>query len=267
MEKVTHAVQYYMRRVETLFNGLVPRQECCICGRRFHHFYPYRNGKVKPSPFLAELDFMTGNIENFSCPYCGSGDRERHLVMFFDKLGLWKKFEGATVLHFAPEAGLKGRIEALCPREYVKADLLSSQPDVSRIDVMEIPFPDHHFDFVLCCHVLEHVPDDQRALRELCRVLKPGGYGVLQTPFSRLLAHTFEDPNINTDPLRWRYYGQEDHVRLFGRDLLDKIKAAGFTLDLKPHSEYFNAEETRRFGVCAKEDLILVSKNAESPPH
>jgi SAM-dependent methyltransferase len=216
---------------------------------------------VKLSPFLRELDFITGDIENFSCPYCGSGDRERHLVLFFDKLGLWQAFEGATVLHFAPEVGLKTRIEAREPREYVKADLFSDQPGIAKIDVMDIPFPDHRFDFILCCHVLEHVPDDRRAMTELHRVLKPGGRGVLQTPFSRFLTHTFEDPNINTEPLRRRYYGQEDHVRLYGRDLLDKLEAAGFTLDLKSHSEYFNAEETRRFGVCAKEDLILVSKN------
>lgn len=262
---ITKAIEYYARKFETHINGFIPARECCVCGAKFHHFNAYRNGRGKPSAFISELDFMTGDVINFSCPFCGAGDRERHLFLFFDKLDLWKKLEGASVLHFAPETGLRKRIESSGPREYVRADLFSEEPGISRIDVMDIPFPDDHFDFILCCHVLEHVPDDHKALCELRRVLKPGGQGILQTPFSRLLAHTFQDPNINTDPLRWRYYGQEDHVRLFGRDLFEKIQNAGFVLGLKYHAEFFTEEETHRFGVCSKEDLILVTKPGISP--
>ena len=260
MKELIDTIKYYFRRIDSILNKLIPRKKCNVCERKFHHFMAFRNGNGKPSAFVAELDYMTGNIDEFACPYCQSIDRERLIFLFFDKLKLWQAFENANVLHFAPETCLRKRIEALNPREYIKADLFSGEPGIAKIDVMEIPFPDDHFDFVLCCHVLEHVSDENRALAELRRVLKPGGYGVLQTPFSRFLTHTFQDPSINTEPLRWSYYGQEDHVRLFGRDLFDKIKDAGFVLDLKLHADFFSAEETSRYGLCEKEDLILVVK-------
>lgn len=260
MQQAARILRYYGRRLDTWVNGWLPRRECNVCGRRFHHFHTYRNGRGELSDFMKSVDFMTGNLRDFACPYCGATDRERHLFVFFDKLDLWRIFGQAVVLHFAPEAGLRRKILSLGPAQYVQADLFSVEPGVEKIDVMAIPYPERYFDFVFCCHVLEHVPDERAALAELWRVLKPGGQAVLQTPYSRLLTRTFQDEGVDSDALRRQFYGQEDHLRLFGRDLFDKIREAGFQLQIKAHGDLITAEETRRLGLCPEEDLILVAR-------
>jgi SAM-dependent methyltransferase len=147
--------------------------------------------------------------------------------MYFDKLKLWNHIGGAAVLHIAPELHLAEKIQELRPRQYVKGDLVPNAPDIETLDVTAIRYADESFDFLICNHVLEHVPDDRKALSEFYRVLKPGARAVLQTPFSRLLTYSFCDPAINTDALRTRFYFQEDHVRLYGRDLFSRIEEAG----------------------------------------
>jgi SAM-dependent methyltransferase len=146
--------------------------------------------------------------------------------MYLDALNLWDLFKKATVLHIAAESHLVERIHAHKPTFYVRGDLVPVSPDIERIDITAIPYPSHHFNFVMCNHVLEHVPDDERACSELFRVIKPGGCAVLQTPYSPILQNSFVDPGINTDELRNRYYGQEDHVPLYGRDLFARITNA-----------------------------------------
>jgi ubiquinone/menaquinone biosynthesis C-methylase UbiE len=108
--------------------------------------------------------------------------------------------------------------------------------------------------------VLEHVADDRRALSEIYRVLKPGGHAVLQTPYSTVLTRTFEDPGIATENLRLELYGQEDHVRLYGIDFLEKLQAAGLKLKLYPHKGVAPESEAYYYGMNPKEDLILVEK-------
>jgi SAM-dependent methyltransferase len=227
-------------------------------------FLPYRNGWECLSPFVRELQIIGSDVVNFSCPSCWSYDRERHLVMYFDALSLWARFQGATVLHFAPEKHLTQRIQEQGPRNYIRADLSPKSPDLTPVDVTQIPYPDGSFDFLICNHVLEHVPDDRRALSEIYRVLRPGGHAVLQTPFSPLLRGSFEDPGIDTDELRNYCYAQEDHVRLYGQDLFTRIEAAGFTLAVRQHREFFSEGDSAYYGVNPREDLILVRKEAKS---
>lgn len=180
--------------------------------------------------------------------------------MFFDRLELWTLVPQAAILHFAPERNLKQAILDLKPREYVQADLYPTANDVQRIDITEIDLPDERFDLIICNHVLEHVQDDAKAMSELCRVLGKGRPAVLQTPYSRTLANSFSDPKINSDQLRSKFYGQEDHVRVYGCDLFAKLEAAGFHLELKRNSDFFSSEESIYHGVNPSEDLILVSK-------
>jgi SAM-dependent methyltransferase len=132
---------------------------------------------------------------------------------------------------------------------------------VERIDVTRIPYGDASFDWVLCNHVLEHVPDDALALREIRRVLRPGGTAVLQTPFASGLEKSLEDAGeIGTDAKRTEFYGQEDHVRLYGRDLFERIQAAGFRLELKTHGECLPDADAARCGVNRDEPLFLCVK-------
>jgi len=236
-------------------------QHCCyICGHTFNHFYAFRDGWKSISPFVIELRGIGSDVINFRCPFCGCHDRERHLFMYFDKLNLWNRFKNTCVLHFAPEKNLSKRIEHHHPLAYVKADISPKGSDVHRMNITNIVFPDNHFDFIVCNHVLEHISNDRRALSELFRILKPRGYAVLQTPYSSVLAKSFYDPSINTDELRKHYYGQEDHVRFYGSDLFQKIEKAGFSLRLKRHSEILSESDHYYYGVNPKEDLILVTK-------
>ncbi|HNX34428.1 MAG TPA: methyltransferase domain-containing protein [Kiritimatiellia bacterium] len=251
----------YVRRLRLFLNGLGSSRTCCVCGKTFFRFSKYRGGWKAFSAYLHNLKWTGSDFDQFWCPFCRSHDRERHLILFFDKLGFWEKFANAAVLHFAPEKQLASRIGACRPARYVKGDLVPSREGVEKIDVTDIPYAAASFDWVLCNHVLEHVPDDAKALRELFRVLKPGGIAILQTPFASGLEKTLEDPEeINTDEKRTAFYGQEDHVRLYGRDLFDRIRAAGFQLELRKHGDCLPDIDASRYGVNREEPLFLCVK-------
>ena len=241
-------------------NKLGKKHKCYICGRTFHAFYPYRSDSDSASPFWEELNMIGMAIDDWGCFFCNSSDRERHLFMFFDKLNLWQEFTQAHVLHFAPERNLYPRIRQMKTAQYVMGDLYPSSDEISRIDVTDIQFPDDSFDFVICNHVLEHVPNDGKGMREIFRVLREGGRAILQTPYSSILGKTFEDANINTDELRIRFYGETTHVRLYGLDLFERLEESGFQLNVVKNDELYSRNECDYYSVDYEEDLILVSK-------
>ncbi len=251
----------FVRRMRRGLNGLGRSKMCCVCGKTFFRFSKYRGGWDVFSAYLHNVKWTGSDFDNFWCPFCRSHDRERHLILFFEKLGFWDRLAGAAILHFAPEKRLAIRIEACRPARYVKGDLVPAREGVEKMDVTAIPYAADTFDWVLCNHVLEHVPDDARALREIYRVLKPGGTAILQTPYASGLAKTLEDAaEIDTDEKRVEFYGQEDHIRLYGRDLFDRIRAAGFALELKRHDECLPDVDAQRFGVNRDEPLFLCVK-------
>jgi SAM-dependent methyltransferase len=131
-------------------------------------------------------------------------------------------------LQIAPEICFIHRFEKLSNLNYVTADMESPLAKV-KMDIHKMPFEDHSFDAVMCNHVLEHVEDDILSMREIVRVLKPGGWAILQVPFiDKDLQRTFEDPSITTASERERIYGQDDHVRLYGKDYAMRLTDAGF---------------------------------------
>jgi SAM-dependent methyltransferase len=180
--------------------------------------------------------------------------------MYFDRLRLWNIVGGGVVLHVAPERNLRDAVVRLKPKEYVQADLFPADEEIQRIDVTEMLFPDEYFDFIICNHVLEHVPKDDQAMGELSRVLKRGKWAVLQVPFSSILAKSFQDDNINTDELRRRFYAQEDHVRVYGNDLFSRLEGAGFEVMLQKHQVLLPDLDSKFYGVNVREDLILVKR-------
>ncbi|MEJ2745972.1 MAG: class I SAM-dependent methyltransferase [bacterium] len=165
------------------------------------------------------------------------------------------------ILHFAPERHLSKRISEQAPLEYVMADLYPQNSDIRKIDATAIPFSNDTFNFIIANHVLEHIPNYRKALSEFFRVLKPGGIAVMQTPYSKLLRNNFEDKGIDSEELRHFFYGQDDHVRIFGEhQLLKSLENAGFSLQIKRHIDYFDVSTTYYYGVSGEEDLILVAK-------
>ena len=163
------------------------------------------------------------------------------------------------LLHFAPEPVLRRTFRLLPSLRYVTVDYAPTAD--ARMDITRLAFPDHAFDCVLCVHVLEHIPDDRGAMRELHRVLKPGGWAILQVPLDVQRAETYEDPLITTPEDRRVHFGQEDHVRWYGRDYHRRLEHAGFQVTVDNYVRTLPAADIRRFGLSAGEDVYFCRKS------
>ena len=244
-----------------LINKMGRRKQCYICGRKFSHFLKYGNGFAGLSEFLRRVSFTGSNLDNFGCPYCHSTDRERHLFIYFDKLDFWKYIPDSTILHIAPEPHLAKKIMSLQPGKYIRGDLMPADEHELRIDITEATFEDNMFDVLICNHVLEHVANYRKAFAEIFRLIKPGGRAILQTPYSELLARNLEDDGINSDKSRDYFYGQRDHMRLFGRQqFLAELQATGFILQIIRSSEIIDNYKSQLFGINSEEDLFIFMK-------
>lgn len=185
--------------------------QCPVCLHHYRKFLPYgRQGR-----------------ENALCPNCLALERHRLIWMFLKhRTEIFSKKH--KVLHVAPEYCFMGRFEALENLEYITADIESPLAKV-KMDIHHIPFEDNTFDCSFCNHVLEHVTDDRQAMRELYRVLKPGGWAIIQVPFYEPIGETtFEDPRITSPSERIKAFGQEDHLRLYGKDYRRRLESSGF---------------------------------------
>lgn len=195
------------------------------------------------------------------CPFCGSLERTRMMGLALKQRGLPKA--GQRVLHVAPDRSLRERIQATPGIIYIAGDKkepgYTYPPGTVDLDVTSLPYPADHFDLVICSHVLEHVPDDRTAMRELCRVLKPDGLAILLVPMSTRPV-TDEDPAVIDPDERQRRFGQRDHVRLYGRDYIDRLREGGFTVTVERPAATLPADVVFRFGLKADEDLVLGTK-------
>jgi SAM-dependent methyltransferase len=144
------------------------------------------------------------------------------------KTGLFS--DATRLLHFAPEPALENILKKQNNINYLTADLYQEEV-MEKIDITSIPYPDQSFNAILCNHVLEHIPDDNKAMRELYRVLSAGGWAVLQVPVSKVLETTEEDPAVISEAERERKFGHRDHVRIYGRDYPDRLRQAGFKVE------------------------------------
>lgn len=238
---------------------------CCICGSTVATFLPYApNGRLFRTPSLiSELDIVGSAVHRFSCPRCLSHDRERHLLLYLRAIGLDRQLSRMRILHIAPERHLARLIAGAHPVRYVKGDLFPTEPAIERLDLQCLAFEADTFDLVIANHVLEHIVDDARALKEIARVLVPGGKAILQTPYSPVLTRTFEDPGISLPQARYQAYGQEDHVRLYGRDIFDRFAAVGLEDMHVTHAQLLADVDPHRYGVNAAEPLFLFGKPEE----
>jgi SAM-dependent methyltransferase len=162
-------------------------------------------------------------------------------------------------MHVAPEQCFYKRFKQLDHIEYITADLESPIADY-HFDLHEIPFEGNSFDMILCNHVLEHVTDDRRVLSEFLRVLRPGGFAILQVPLEPLRESTFEDPSITDPRLREKYFGQKDHVRVYGRDYSVRLRECGFVVEERPVSVFFDTAMIERYRLAPDETLFIASK-------
>jgi SAM-dependent methyltransferase len=155
-----------------------------------------------------------------------------------------------SLLHLAPEHSIERLLRGLPQLAYTTADIASPLAD-ERFDITAIPRADESFDAIICSHVLEHVDDDRAAMRELRRVLRPGGWAIVMVPVDDTRAETYEDPTITEPAERRRAFHQEDHVRVYGRDFPERLRAAGFEVTLDDFAFRLDAAARRRYGASA----------------
>ena len=223
-------------------------KECPLCGCRRRKFLPY--GYVSPR-------------ENALCPNCLA--LERHRLLWLWLLRESDLGRGAValprLLHIAPEGALMRKFRKMYssqPDRYITADLESPLADM-HFDVQQIPMGDGEVDTIICNHILEHVEDDSKALRELYRILRPNGWAVILSPVDLEREHTFEDDTITDPKERTRIFGQYDHRRIYGRDYVERLAAVGFEVYDIPYKEEFSQKEQELYAL-PDEHLYVVRK-------
>lgn len=220
-----------------------------IDGKGFKTFLPYgygnqRNNVLSPSTLSLErhrlLWLYLKNETNFF-----SKDTESSSAL--------------RVLHFAPEQAFYKRFKNMSHLDYVTTDLNSPLADV-KADICNLPFKENEFDVILCNHVLEHIPDDTKAMQELYRVLKVGGMGIFQIPQDLNRDITFEDDSITDKKERAKIFGQYDHVRVYGRDYFDKLRRIGFKVEEVDYTSTFSKEKITEYCLAKGEIIPVVYK-------
>ncbi len=214
-----------------------------IDGKSFKSFLPYGYGKQR---------------NNVLSPSTLSLERHRLLWLYLKNETNFFSAE-KSVLHFAPEQCFLKRFKNLKNLKYTTTDLLSPIADV-KADICNLPFQDNEFDVILCNHVLEHIPDDTKAMQELYRVLKVGGYGVFQIPQDLKRDRTFEDDTITDKKERAKIFGQYDHVRIYGRDYFEKLRSIGFKVEEVDYAATLSEEDITKYCLAKGEVIPVVKK-------
>lgn len=218
-----------------------------IDGKSFKSFLPYGYGKQR---------------DNALSPSTLSLERHRLLWLYlkneteFFQPELVSGSAKLKVLHFAPEQAFYKRFRNMKNLDYTTTDLNSPLADI-KADICDLPFGDNEFDIIFCNHVLEHIPDDTKAMQELYRVLKPNGMGIFQIPQDLSRETTFEDDSIIDKKERAKIFGQYDHVRVYGRDYFDKLRSIGFKVKEVDHTSKLSEEDIKRY-CLAKGEIIPV---------
>ena len=250
---ISFAIRYIPRRYLQLFSHWVAKLlsifywgdkvSCNVCNHHYRKFLPY--GRKARS--------------NALCPNCLSLERHRMMWLFLkEKTDFFTS--KAKILHIAPELCFIKRFEELHGDDYLTADLESPLAKV-KLDVLNMPFGENEFDIVFCNHVMEHVESDLQAMSEIFRVLKPGGWGIIQVPlFYPLAETTFEDKSIVSPTEREKAYGQSDHVRLYGKDYINRLQSVGFEAEEVWLAKEMSEIDIKRLALPLDEPVFFVRK-------
>lgn len=237
-------MSYIFRRIAPLlYKG--NNVECPVCERKFRKFLSY-GSKV-------------AHRENVLCPYDLTLERHRLMWLYLKRESDFFTAEKLDVLHIAPEQCFYGLFKKQRNLVYLTADLVSPIADM-HFDLHTVPLEDNRFDVIFCNHVLEHVDDAMQCMKELYRVLKPGGWAIMQVPQDMNREETYEDWSITSPEERELHFWQKDHVRLFGRDYPEWLRNAGFEVEDGFTSSKLSTEEIERYRLHKSEVLYIARK-------
>ena len=228
-----------LRRCRDFYYGTGHGRICPVCGRASRKFRPY--GLVPRKDAV--------------CVHCNATERHRFLWVFMGKFPDARAGASKRFLHMAPEPCLEKRFREFFGDRYVTGDLFDPAANL-KMDVTDIPCPDGSFDLIYCGHVLEHVVDDRKAMREFHRVLSDAGCAILTVPISG--AKTIEDPSVRTPEERERMFGQWDHVRSYGLDFKDRLVDAGFSVRVVRVGDVVAEDEARQLGLTEASGELFV---------
>jgi SAM-dependent methyltransferase len=219
--------------------------QCPICQHQYSKFLPYGRGSSARG--------------NALCPHCLALERHRLIWLYLlEKTDFFKKEN--HLLHIAPEACFIPYFKKNPFIKYTTADLESPLADIM-MDIQAMPFEDNTFDTLLCNHVLEHIPDDRKAMQEILRVLKPNGWAILQVPFMKTnLEQTYEDFTITAPSERLKAFGQEDHVRMYGKDYPQRLESSGFRVLEDHYAQNLDVEKIQKYALPKGEVIYVAFK-------
>ncbi|MDG1333502.1 MAG: methyltransferase domain-containing protein [Crocinitomicaceae bacterium] len=219
--------------------------ECPVCERSFRKFLSYGSD--------------VAHRENVLCPYDLTLERHRLMWLYLKNHSDFFTKDNLKVLHMAPEQCFHKTFKNQKNLDYLTADIVSPIADI-HFDLHDIPLEDNQFEVIFCNHVMEHVDDAIKCMSELYRVMKPGGWGIMQVPQDLNREETYEDWSITSPEEREKHFWQKDHVRLFGRDYPDWLRKAGFTVTEFDKDAHYPKEIQERYRLGESEILYIVSK-------
>lgn len=233
-----------------------PNYICPFCNTKTKEFFEIGSSL----PVLKSKQIIGGGLRNGGCFHCRSTDRERLVYIYLkEKIEIFKKNKFKNILHFAPEKLISEKLREFGFENYICGDLFTEgyqYPDyVKNINVLDIPYPNESFELVICNHVLEHIPNDLDAMKEIYRVLNKKGMAILQVPISKNTNETFEDLSVIDPKQREIVFGQFDHVRIYGQDYAKRLESVGFKV-----SRLNLSQEFKKFGLNPEEDIFVVFK-------
>ena len=215
-----------------------------IDGSSYRKFLPYGYQKLR---------------KNALCPGTLSLERHRLLWLYLERKTSFLE-DSIKVLHVAPEQVFYKKFKSFLHWDYTTTDLFSPLADV-KADLCNLPFESNTYDLILCNHVLEHIPDDEKAIKEIYRILKPRGTAILQVPLNENRNTTFEDNSLEDPKERARIFGQYDHVRIYGKDYYDRLKSVGFEATADDFINTLSEQEQEKFGLPKDERIPVVKKS------
>lgn len=216
---------------------------CPCCNRAFRKFLP----------------FGVKQRQNAQCPGCDSLERHRLLWLYLKhKTNLFT--DRLTILHISPESFSQKEFKSMKNLKYISADLTSPLAMV-KMDITEIPCKENSFDVILCSHVFEHIKNDLKAIRELLRVLRPGGWAILQSPIDPSRKVTLERQQIMSKEDRERFLWWHDHVRIYGCDYKKRLEEEGFIVRVESFTQEMGMNMVKRYGCQENEDIYICSKS------
>lgn len=262
-EQMISSLELFVECMQDLEHNYIARLKKCPCCGQVVIYNPLSDYyyEMQQRYHMAAVRGETLNSEEYSCPNCGASDRDRIIISFLKKEGLEESAEGTKVLQIAPAASISGWITLHCPHiKYETTDLymedVSYPSDIMNMEMVS----DETYDVIICSHVLEHVQDDRKALREMKRILKPEGKIIFLVPINLDAAGIDEEWGLPEEE-NWRRFGQGDHCRMYDKNgLLQRLEEQFYVYSLG--KDYFGEEV---FHQCALSDTSVLYVLVKSP--